>query len=252
MRVIVVDDEPLGRRGVRARLTAARDMAIVAECATGRDAISAIQRLSPDLVFLDIRMPDMNGFDVLRQLPARCMPLVIFVTAHDDYALQAFDAHAIDYLLKPIDDARFVATLDRARLLGSSHRVQDVGHRVRDLIAQLHRHPSRGPYRNRLIARSRTRVSIVPVSQIDWIGATGDYITLHVGSKQHLVRQTISALEQELDPDLFLRIHRSTIVQTSRMIELVTLQNGEFLVRLTNGTELRTSRTYSRKLEEWL
>lgn len=251
MRVVIVDDEPLGQRGVRARLAAVPDIDVVAECGTGVDAVSAIERLSPDLIFLDIQMPDMDGFDVLRQLPAQRMPLVIFVTAHDEYPLRAFDAQAVDYLLKPIDDARFASTLERARRLSGAHRLADVEHRIRGLLEQFQQEP-RGEYRTRMVARSGRRVSIVPVSDIDWIGATGDYVTLHVGTKQHLVRQTIGSLERELDPDMFIRVHRSTIVQTSRIAELVALQNGVALLRLRDGTELRTSRSYGRKLEEWL
>jgi two-component system LytT family response regulator len=252
VRVVIVDDEPLGQRGVRARLAAAPDMEVVAECATGGDAVSAIRRFSPDLVFLDIQMPDMTGFEVLRRLPDRRMPLVIFVTAHDEHALKAFDAQAVDYLLKPIDDGRFASTLERARLLSGTRRLLDFERRVRSLLEELPESPSRDGYRRRIIARARHRVSIVPVSEIDWIGATGDYVTLHVGAREHLVRQTIGSLERQLDPEMFLRIHRSTIVQTCRICELVTRQNGELLVRLRDGTELRTSRSYSLRLEEWL
>jgi two-component system, LytTR family, response regulator len=252
MRVVIVDDEPLGQRGVRARLAAVPDMDVIAECGTGREAVTTIQAMAPDLVFLDIQMPDMNGFEVLRQLPARRMPLVIFVTAHDEYALEAFEAQAVDYLLKPIDDGRFVSTLERARLLSTSHRLLDFERRIRGLLEQVTQANSRAKYRTRMIAKNRHRVSILAVSDIDWIGATGDYVTLHVGTKEHLVRRTISSLERELDPDMFLRVHRSTIVQASRICELVTLQNGEFLVRLRDGTELKTSRSYSERLEQWL
>src|SRR6266545_2837997 len=212
MRVVIVDDEPLARRGVRARLAAVPDMRVVAECANGAEAVTAIQALAPDLVFLDIQMPDLNGFDVLWRLPSRKTPLVVFLTAYDQYALEAFEAQALDYLLKPIDDARFARALERARLLNASQSLPE----------------------------------------IDWVGAAGDYVTLHVGEKDYLARQTISSLERELDPERFLRIHRSTIVQTSRIAELVTLENGEFLIRLRSGAELRTSRSYSQRLEEWL
>ncbi len=252
MRVVIVDDEPLGQRGVRARLAGARDVEVVAECATGREAVTAIETLSPDVVFLDIQMPDMNGFDVLRRLPNRVLPFVVFVTAHEQYALQAFEAQAVDYLLKPIDDDRFAATLARARLLSTSQHLMDFDRRISAVLDHVQRSELRSKYRLRMVVKARNRTTIVPVTDIDWIAATRDYVTLHVGSKEHLVRQTIGSLEQELDPELFLRIHRSTIVQASRISELATLSNGEYLVRLRDGTQLRTSRSYGERLERWL
>jgi two-component system LytT family response regulator len=252
MRVVIVDDEPLARRGVRARLAAAPDVRVVAECATGGEAVTAIQALEPDLVFLDIQMPDLNGFDVLRRLPARKMPLVVFLTAYDQYALEAFEAQALDYLLKPIDDARFMRALERARLLNTSQSLPEIERRIRVLLETLQETGSRRQYRAHMIVKTGRRAAIVDVLKIDWISAAGDYVTLHVGEKDYLVRQTISSLERELDPERFLRIHRSTIVQASRIAELVTLENGEFLIRLKSGKELRTSRSYSHRLEEWL
>ena len=252
MRVVIVDDEPLARRGVRARLAAAPDMRVVAECATGVEAVTAIQALAPDLVFLDIQMPDLNGFDVLRRLPARKMPLVVFLTAYEQYALEAFEAQALDYLLKPIDDARFMRALERARLLNASQSLPEIERRIRALLETLQETGSRPRYRTHMTVKTGRRVTIVDVMEIDWIGAAGDYVTLHVGEKDYLARKTIGSLERELDPERFLRIHRSTIVQAARIAELETLENGEFLVRLRNGTELKTSRSYSQRLEEWL
>jgi len=249
---VIVDDEPLARRGVRARLAAAPDMRVVAECATGGEAVTAIQALAPDLVFLDIQMPDLNGFDVLRRLPERKMPLVVFLTAYDQYALEAFETQALDYLLKPIDDARFMRALERARLLNASQGLPEVERRIRALLETLQETGSRPRYRTHIAVKTGRRVTIVDVLEIDWVGAAGDYVTLHVGEKDYLARKTIGSLERELDPERFLRIHRSTIVQTSRIAELETLENGEFLVRLRSGKELRTSRSYSRRLEEWL
>ncbi len=252
MRVVIVDDEPLARRGVRARLAAAPDMRVVAECATGGEAVTTIQALGPDLVFLDIQMPDLNGFDVLRRLPPRKMPFVVFLTAYDQYALEAFEAQALDYLLKPIDDARFARALERARLLNASQSLPEIESRIRALLETLQETGSRPRYRTHMTVKTGRRMTIVDVMEIDWVGAAGDYVTLHVGEKDYLARQTISSLERELDPERFLRIHRSTIVQTSRIAELVTLENGEFLIRLRSGAELRTSRSYSQRLEEWL
>src|SRR5262245_9872644 len=252
MRVVIVDDEPLARRGVRARPAAAPDMRVVAECATGGEALSTIRTLAPDLIFLDIQMPDLNGFDVLRRLPARKMPLVVFLTAYDQYALEAFEAQALDYLLKPIDDARFMRALERARILNASHRLPEIESRIRALLENLQETGSRPRYRTHMTVKTGRRVTIVNVMEIDWVSAAGDYVTLHVGERNYLVRKTISSLERDLDPERFLRIHRSTIVQTSRIAELVTLETGEFLVRLRNGAELKTSRGYSKRLEEWL
>jgi two-component system LytT family response regulator len=197
-------------------------------------------------------MPDLNGFDVLRRLPARRMPLVVFLTAYDQYALEAFETQALDYLLKPIDDARFMRALERARLLNASQSLPEVERRIRALLETLQETGSRPRYRTHMAVKTGRRVTIVDVTEIDWIGAAGDYVTLHVGKQDYLARKTIGSLERELDPERFLRIHRSTIVQTSRIAELVTLENGEFLVRLRSGKELRTSRSYSRRLEEWL
>jgi two-component system LytT family response regulator len=251
VRVVIAGDDPLGQRDLRARLAATPDMDIVAACATGGDTVAMIHELSPDLVFLDMQMPDMSGVDVLRRLKVRQMPLVIFVTAPDDFAPQAFEVQAVDYLLKPIDDGRFAAAVERARLLSRSSDVLAFEHRVRALLEHFHTGSQRR-YRLRMIAKARRRIRVVPVSEIDWIGAAGDYVALHVGTKAHLVRQTITSIERELDPEVFIRVHRSTIVQAARISELVPVGNGECLVRLKDGTELRTSRSYGQKLEKSL
>src|SRR5262245_28851162 len=161
MRVVIVDDEPLARRGVRARPAAAPDMRVVAECATGGEALSTIRTLAPDLIFLDIQMPDLNGFDVLRRLPARKMPLVVFLTAYDQYALEAFEAQALDYLLKPIDDARFMRALERARILNASHRLPEIESRIRALLENLQETGSRPRYRTHLTGKTGRRVPFV-------------------------------------------------------------------------------------------
>lgn len=250
MRVVIVDDEPLARRGVRVRLRGAPDVDVIAECGTGGDAVNAMQSLGPDLVFLDIQMPDLNGFEVLRRLREQKLPLVIFLTAHDEYALAAFEAHALDYLLKPIDDARFAQALDRARILNASHTLAETNERISAMLNSIEQSQAR--YRTHITVKTGRRVKVVPVLEIDWIGADGDYVTLHVNDKDYLVRQTITSLERELDPEQFLRIHRSTIVQTSRIAELTTLEGEGYLVRLRNGSERRTSRPYRSRLKEWL
>lgn len=252
MRVVIVDDEPLARRGVRIRLNATRNIDIVAECASGGEAVKSIQSLAPDLVFLDIQMPDLNGFDVLRRLPSQRLPLVVFLTAYDEYALAAFEAHALDYLLKPIDNARFERALKRARMLIASHDLAEVNQRVSALLDSLKQEKARPQYRTHITVKTGRRLTVVPISEIDWFGADGDYVTLHVSNKEYLVRQTISSLERELDPEHFLRIHRSTIVPTAQIAELTTLESEGFLVRLRNGSELKTSRSFRSRLGKWL
>lgn len=251
IRVLIVDDEPLARRGVRSRLRKHSDIEIVAECATGRAAVAAIRERAPDLVFLDVQMPHMNGFEVLRILEHDKIPAVIFLTAYDQYALEAFSVHALDYLLKPIDDARFESALLHARETIRNHDLPDFEKRIRELVKN-----SGGceavRYETRFSVRTGQRIVVVLVSDIDWIEACGDYVTLHAGNRTHLLRQTMNKMESQLDPGRFLRIHRSTIVQTSRIRELVALDNREFLLRLSDGKELKTSRSYSEQIEKWL
>jgi two-component system, LytTR family, response regulator len=251
MRVVIVDDEPLARRGVRSRLRKHSDIEIVAECATGKAAITAIRERSPNLVFLDIQMPDISGFEVLRSLEPNELPMVIFLTAYDQYALDAFSVHALDYLLKPIDDARFESALGQARERIKKHDLPDLERRIRKLLRDTGgREAAR--YETRFSVRTGQRIAVVSVTEIDWIEACGDYVSLHVGNRSHLLRQTMNKMESQLDPARFLRIHRSTIVQTSRIRELVALDNREFLLRLTDGKELKTSRSYSDRIEKWL
>lgn len=251
MRVLIVDDEPLARRGVRSRLRKHSDVEIVAECATGKAAIAAIRERCPNLVFLDIQMPDISGFEVLRSLEPGELPVVIFLTAYDQYALDAFSVHALDYLLKPIDDARFESALDHARARIEKHDPPGLERRIRELLKDAGgREAAR--YETRFSVRTGQRIVVVSVNEIDWIEACGDYVSLHVGNRSHLLRQTMNKMETQLDPARFLRIHRSTIVQTSRIRELVALDNREFLLRLTDGKELKTSRSYSDRIEKWL
>ena len=210
-----------------------------------------IRERSPNLVFLDIQMPDISGFEVLRSLEPDEIPMVIFLTAYDQYALDAFSVHALDYLLKPIDDARFESALEHARTRIKKLDQPDLERRIRELLKETGgREPA--PYETRFSARTGQRIVVVLVNEIDWIEACGDYVTLHVGNRSHLLRQTMNKMESQLDPARFLRIHRSTIVQTSRIRELVALDNREFLLRLTDGKELKTSRSYSDRIEKWL
>lgn len=243
MRVLIVDDERLARRGVAVRLRKYRDVEIVGECADGLSAVEKIVDLAPDLVFLDIQMPGMDGFEVLSALPRTRLPNVIFLTAYEQHALRAFEVHALDYLLKPVDDERFAAALERARSMGDSSS------RTR-ILEMLERNS--GPYASRFLVRRGSRISIVPAEDTDWIGAAGDYSELHVRGSAHLVRETMISLEKKLDPEKFLRVHRSRIVRAACIVELTAMDNREYLIRLTDGSQHRSSRTYADQLQKWL
>ena len=228
IRSIVVDDEPLARSSVIALLRRDPQVEIVAECGSGADAISAIDRLQPDLVFLDIQMPECTGFDVLERLGPRLASEIVFVTAHDVYALQAFEAGALDYLLKPFADERFDVTLRRIK-----SRIV-----LRDLLTD-----------RRLFVRNAGRISLVRIDDIDWIEAADYYACLHVGAASHLIRKTIMQLEHELDSSTFVRIHRSSIVNIRRIETLALNEGGEYDVILQDGHKLRLSRGYRQRLQ---
>ena len=247
MRALIVDDEPLARRGIVLRLREFSDIEIVGECEDGLTAVARILELSPDVVFLDVQMPGMDGFEVLRALPKENLPGVVFITAYEQHALRAFEAHAMDYLLKPVDDVRFAEAIDRARELVSSAAKTQMAERILKLLG---REP--GQYVSRFAVRTGSRIQIVPTEDIEWIRAAGDYAELHTGGRAHLVRQTMGSLEQELDPARFLRIHRSRIIRSSCIIELTSIENREYIVKLSDGSEHRSSRTYAERLEDWL
>jgi two-component system, LytTR family, response regulator len=247
MRVLIVDDEPLARRGVTLRLRRFADLEIIGECADGKTAVEKILELSPDLVFLDVQMPGMDGFDVIGSLPAESMPAVIFLTAYEEHALRAFDVHAFDYLLKPVDDERFASAVNRARkLLGLETKAQLAG-RVLKLLEERSRQ-----YAAHFVVRTGTRIQIVPVEDTEWIAAAGDYTELHVRGRLHLLRETMNSLEKRLDPGSFLRIHRSRIIQSRCIVELRGIDNGEYQIKLSDGSQHRSSRTYAKRLEQWL
>ncbi|HJR62956.1 MAG TPA: LytTR family DNA-binding domain-containing protein [Gemmatimonadaceae bacterium] len=245
-RALIVDDEPLARLRLRTLLADETDVTVVGECADGGRAIDEIEANRPDLVFLDVQMPELSGFDVIEAVGPSRMPLVVFVTAYDQYALEAFRVHALDYLLKPFEDERFRATMQRAReRLKVARPGSDA--RVRALVDDM---ASARRYIQRLVIRSAGRVYFVRVDDIDWIEAADNYVRLHVGRTSHLLRQTLKDLEQQLDPERFMRIHRSTIVSLDRIQELQPWFHGEYIVILRDGTRLRTSRTFARKLVE--
>ena len=265
IRAIIVDDEPLARRGIRARLERAGGYTVVAECASGREAIAAIREHNPNVVFLDVQMPGIDGFGVVEEIGADRMPVVIFVTAYDAHALKAFEAHAFDYLLKPIDDDRFANTIDRAKQRVVEREESEVARRLaalmHDIRPALNAAESGAPPRavspdvpaaperpTRLAIRDRDRVVFIDVADIDWIGADGDYVRIHVAGKSHLVRDTMAAMEQRLDANTFVRIHRSTIVNVSRIKELRPYTSREYAVILNDGTRLRLSRRFRNRL----
>ncbi|TBR36218.1 MULTISPECIES: LytR/AlgR family response regulator transcription factor [Dyella] len=233
MRILIVDDEPLARRGVHARLAEHTDLAVVGHADNGEDAIAAIHAERPDLVFMDVQMPGLSGIDALRRVPAMERPLAILLTAYEQYAVSAFDVHALDYLLKPIDDERFAESLDRAR---ATFRQRSAGE------------PAAATWPSRFSVRVGNRTAIVDSQDIDWIEACDDYAGLHVGTRTYLLREPLHQLAHKLDPARFVRIHRSTIVRVDRIAELEALPNRDCLLRLHDGTPLRASRTYVDRL----
>lgn len=230
IRTLIVDDEALARSNVSVLLRRDPEIEIVAECSSGAAALAEIRRAMPDLLFLDVQMPECDGFDVLEQLGKDLPPAIIFVTAYDHYALRAFEAGALDYLLKPFDNARFDRALNRAK--------QRIEH-GKDLPRKL----------ERLAIKSVGQVWFVKISEIDWIEAADYYACLHVGPRTHLLRRSMAELEQELDPSVFCRIHRSTIVNLARVSRMELGADGEYGVMLENGASLRLSRRYSKELQ---
>jgi two-component system, LytTR family, response regulator len=241
LRVLIVDDEPPARDLIREMLKTALDTVVVGEAGDGVEAARVIEELKPDLVFLDVRMPEQDGFGVLAALPEGPLPLVIFVTAFDAYAVKAFEIHAVDYVLKPFDRERLHEALERARARARLARGEEQERRVLDLLADL-----AGQHRplERVLVRIGVRFELVRTVDIDWLEAAGNYVTLHVGARTPLLRQTLSALERQLDPARFRRIHRSVIVNLDRIKEIRPALAGEYSARLHDGTELRISRSY--------
>jgi two-component system, LytTR family, response regulator len=247
VRALIVDDEPLARRGVVLRLKRFRDVEVVGECGDGGSAVEKILELTPDVVFLDIQMPGMDGFEVLRALPKESMPAVIFLTAYEQHALRAFEVHALDYLLKPVNDERFGNAVRRARLAGDSDFKTRMAERI---LEMLDRKPAN--YVSRFPVRVGSRIQLVLAEDIEWIAAAGDYAELHSGGRCHLVRETMNSLEEKLDPAQFLRIHRSRIVRVGCVRELRSIDNREYLVKLSDGSEHRSGRSYADRLHDWL
>lgn len=249
IRTLIVDDEPLAREGVRMLLEGDSGIEIVGECVDGREAVARIGAQAPDLIFLDVQMPEMSGFEVIEAINADAMPLVIFVTAFDKYALDAFDAHAVDYLLKPFTRQRFFRALARAKDQIRRNQSSEVKQQMRALLEDLR---GQSNYLERLVVRSGGSIYFLSVEEIDWIEAAENYVRLHRGKEMHLVHGTMNGLESSLDPTTFLRIHRSTIVNLKRIQQLQPLSHGEYIVILRDQTRLTSGRSYRTRLESLL
>ena len=249
MRVLIVDDEPLARKRIKRMLAGDAEVEIVGDCASGEQALAIIRDREPDLVFLDIQMPEMDGFSVLKAVAPDRMPFIIFVTAYDQYALRAFEFYALDYLLKPFDRRRFEKAMQRARERILKEKGDEMNQRT---IALLEEIKARSHHLGRLVIKAGGRVFFIKTEEIDWIEAEGKYVRLHVGKESHLLREAISSLEAQLDPEKFLRIHRSTIVNIDRIRELQPWFHNEYRVILRDGTELMLSRSCRKKLGDLL
>jgi two-component system LytT family response regulator len=247
IRTLIADDEPLARHGVRLLLERDTGIEIVGEASGGVEAADLIQRLRPDLVFLDVQMVGCDGFEALKRVGPEATPVVVFVTAYDEYALKAFEFNAVDYLLKPYDDSRFAAALDRARDLVLRKRNDSVDNRLTRLIEHIE-----GEGRDRILLKSSGEIIFLKTGEIDWIEAEGDYVKFHVAGRAHLMRGTMAALEERLDASRFIRIHRSTIVNADRLRKLSPSFEGEYAVVLHDGTKLRLSRGYHDRIKALL
>jgi two-component system, LytTR family, response regulator len=250
IRTLIVDDEPLAREGVRLHLEDHPDFEVVGECGSGEEAVNRIEADHPDLVFLDVQMPGLDGFGVLESIGgSNHLPAVVFVTAYDQFALRAFEAHALDYLLKPFEAERFAKALDRVRSQLRNRNQTPMDERLRSLLASL---GAKEHFLERMVARTNGKIIILRVDEVDWIEAAANYVRVHIGPKHFLVRETMTNLETRLDPDRFLRIHRSIIVRKDRIKELEPLFQGDYSVVLHDGTRLTSSRGYRDKIQQFL
>jgi two-component system, LytTR family, response regulator len=245
LTTLIVDDEPLAREGLRLLLSRDLEVTAIREARDGREAVAAIQEASPDLLFLDVQMPEMDGFAVVRNIGAEHMPAVVFVTAHDQYAIRAFEINALDYLLKPVIEERFVKTLVRAKSRIPSNLGADSS---RQIISLLETIASPRSYLKRLSVRSAGKTEFVDLEDVDWIEAAENYAEVHAGRVIHLLHVTMSTLEKSLDPENFLRIHRSIIVNLGRIKNLQSDAHGEYVITLRDGVRLQSGRTYAGRL----
>lgn len=249
LTTLIVDDEPLAREGLRLLLSRDPEVSAIREARDGREAVAAIRESSPDLLFLDVQMPEMDGFAVVRNIGAEHMPTVVFVTAHDQYAIQAFEINALDYLLKPVMEERFVKTLARAKGHISSRVASDSSQQIISLLETI---ASPRSYLKRVAVRSAGKTEFVDVEEVDWIEAAENYVEVHAGRVTRLLHVTMNVLEKSLDPENFLRIHRSVIVNVGRIKNLESDAHGEYVITLRDGVRLQSGRTYSGRLRAFI
>ena len=249
IRALIVDDEPLARRRIKSLLAHDPSVDVIGECSDGYKAVSSIRELTPDLVFLDVQMPAMDGFEVIKTIGPERMPTVIFVTAYDQYALRAFEVSALDYLLKPFDGSRFQKTLDRAKTMIRRMQNGDVNDQLLSLLGDLRREQE---IPDRFVIKSGGRIVFLRMEEIDWMTAVGNYVRLQVGRDSHLLRETMTGMEAKLNSDRFMRVHRSTIVNLDRVKEVQPKTKGEYVVIMRDGTQLIMSRRYRERLNERL
>jgi two-component system LytT family response regulator len=260
LKALIVDDEELARRGLEIRLETFDDIEICAQSRNGREALDAVREHAPDIMFLDVQMPGMDGFDVMRNLSTSNMPAVIFVTAYDEYALKAFDANALDYLLKPINDDRLAEAVERARHDSDEKQANDHRGKLLKFVCDLTGQElslddalraasgKEQKYPNRLAIRDGAETTCVDVGSIDWIDAAGDYMCVHADGRTHVLRGTMKRLEELLNPEIFIRVHRSAIVNRHRVKSMRPHRNGEYFLSLEGNTELKLSRKYKSNL----
>lgn len=262
-----MDDEALARKALRVMIADDPEMEVIGECRSGREAVTAIREHSPDIVFIDIQMPEMDGFQVIEEIGVKEMPVTVFVTAYDKYALRAFDAHALDYLLKPFDYDRFGNALQRAKTQVRQQKLGEMGESFLAVLKDMRPAPAessvkkengqpleagaKGPI-DRVVIKSGGRIYFLKIEEIDWVEGAGDYLSLHAGNQTHLIRETMGNFHSKLNPKKFLRIHRSTIINIERVKEIRPLSKGEYVITLTNGVRLNSSRGYRQALQELL
>ncbi len=263
MKAIIVDDETLARQGLALRLAEISEVEVVQQCANGEEAIAAIMEHSPDLVFLDIQMPGMTGFELIKEIQSDVLPMVIFVTAYDAFAIDAFNVHAIDYLLKPVEVERLAAAVEKAKHNKDQQVALDEKQRLMELVVSvtgksaaaiaelLESEEELVEHADRLAIKDGSSITFVPVRDIDWIDAAGDYMCVHVKGETHIMRTTMKELEAKLDPLIFQRVHRSTIVNLERVEKVSSHINGEFHLTLSCGSSLKMSRSYKEKVKHF-
>lgn len=263
IKALIVDDEELACKGLAMRLEAFSDVQVLQQCRSGREALAAIVEHEPDLLFLDIQMPGMTGFDLVREIQGDLMPLIIFVTAFDAYAIDAFKVHAIDYLLKPVEVERLASAIEKVRAQLAVARDRDEKQRLLDMLVSLtgkspaaidemlQSQEAPSPHAARLAIKDGSATTFVPIKDIDWVDAAGDYMCIHANGQTHIMRTTMKDLEARLDPNIFQRVHRSTIVNLQRVEKVSSHINGEFHLTLTGGASLKMSRSYKDKVKQF-